>query len=140
MPDEPSQPASVSSSPRLPLHTNRYNIKNVAYSSAPRHTLMTTITTSGGPPGEIHRADLKISDVANLLDDDWIPLARNLGVTDPDIAIIEAEYPSSPHQQVNDQYIYKMHYYSFWEQACHSMGLVSLAGHSDAATLDAAGG
>jgi ankyrin len=92
MPDEPSQPASTTSSPRLPLHTNRYNIKNVAYSSTPRHGVLSV--------GEIHRADLKISDVANLLDDDWIPLARNLGITDADIAIIEAEYPQSPHQQV----------------------------------------
>jgi len=100
MPDEPSLPASVSSSPRLPIHTNRYNIKNVAYSSTPRHTILTTTQTG---PGEIHRADLKISDVANLLDDDWIPLARNLGVTDPDIAIIEAEYPQSPHQQVRSR-------------------------------------
>lgn len=91
MPDEPSLPPSTTSSPRLPLHTNRYNIKNVAYST-PRHGVLSV--------GEIHRADLKISDVANLLDDDWIPLARNLGITDPDIAIIEAEYPQSPHQQV----------------------------------------
>ncbi len=50
MPDEPSLPASVSSSPRLPLHTNRYNIKNVAYST-PRHGVL-----------NIHRADLKISE------------------------------------------------------------------------------
>ncbi|XP_035714744.1 ankyrin-3 isoform X3 [Folsomia candida] len=95
MPDEPSLPPSISSSPRLPLHTNRYNIKNVAYSSTPRHGVLSV--------GEIHRGDLKISDVANLLDDDWIPLARNLGITDPDITIIEAEYPQSPHQQFPSQ-------------------------------------
>lgn len=93
-PDEPSAPPSISSSPRLPLHTNRYNIKNVAYSSTPRQSLLTTMG-----PGEIHRADLKISDVANLLGDDWVPLARHLGITEPDVSIIEAEYPQSPHQQ-----------------------------------------
>lgn len=47
MPDEPSLPPSISSSPRLPLHTNRYNIKNVAYSSTPRHGVLSV--------GEIHR-------------------------------------------------------------------------------------
>lgn len=94
LPDEPSAPPSISSSPRLPLHTNRYNIKNVAYSSTPKQSLLTTVG-----PGEIHRADLKISDVANLLGDDWVPLARHLGITEPDVSIIEAEYPQSPHQQ-----------------------------------------
>lgn len=84
----------MSSSPRLPLHTNRYNIRNAAYSSTPKTSLLTV------GPGEIHKADLKISDVANLLGNDWIPLARHLGIADPDVAIIEAEYPQSPHQQV----------------------------------------
>lgn len=93
LPDEPSAPPSISSSPRLALHTNRYNIKNVALSSTPKQSLLTV------GPGEIHRADLKISDVANLLGDDWVPLARHLGITEPDVSIIEAEYPQSPHQQ-----------------------------------------
>ncbi|CAG7718331.1 unnamed protein product [Allacma fusca] len=93
LPDEPSAPPSMSSSPRLPLHTNRYNIRNAAYSTTPKQSLLTV------GPGEIHKADLKISDVANLLGNDWVPLARYLGIADPDVAIIEAEYPQSPHQQ-----------------------------------------
>ena len=92
LPDEPSAPPSMSSSPRLA--TTRYNIRNAAYSTSPKTTLLTV------GAGEIHKADLKISDVANLLGDDWVPLAKNLGIAEPDISIIEAEYPQSPHQQV----------------------------------------
>ncbi|ODM94834.1 Ankyrin-3 [Orchesella cincta] len=66
----------------------------IAHKPTPKQSLLTTVG-----PGEIHRADLKISDVANLLGDDWIPLARHLGITEPDVSIIEAEYPQSPHQQ-----------------------------------------
>ncbi len=82
----------MASSPRLPGHNNRYNAKSLVYSALPKYL--------APGDGEIHKADLRISDVANLLGDDWIPLSQHLGIADQDVSIIETEYPHSPYQQV----------------------------------------
>ncbi|XP_072156429.1 uncharacterized protein [Bemisia tabaci] len=47
----------------------------------------------------IHRADIRLSDISNLLGEDWVLLAQELGVTDIDVQLIESEYPSSVQQQ-----------------------------------------
>ena len=41
----------------------------------------------------IHRADLRISDIGNLLGPDWVNLAHQLRIPDSDINIIKSEYP-----------------------------------------------
>ncbi|KAG8230065.1 hypothetical protein J437_LFUL009649 [Ladona fulva] len=47
----------------------------------------------------IHRADLRLSDICNLLGTDWIPLANELGIAQDDIHLIKSEYPESVPQQ-----------------------------------------
>ncbi|XP_059488563.1 ankyrin-2 isoform X4 [Neocloeon triangulifer] len=47
----------------------------------------------------IHRADLRLSDICNLLGRDWVPLANELGVQQSEISLIQAEYPESVPQQ-----------------------------------------
>lgn len=47
----------------------------------------------------IHRADLRVSDISNLLGNDWIKLARELEIEDQDINLIISEYPDNVGQQ-----------------------------------------
>lgn len=46
-----------------------------------------------------HRADLRISDIGNLLGSDWIRVAHELDIEDSDINIIKSEYPDNEGQQ-----------------------------------------
>ena len=43
----------------------------------------------------IHRADLRISDIGNLLGSDWVRVAHALDIADSDINIIKSEYPDN---------------------------------------------
>jgi len=47
----------------------------------------------------IHRADLRISDIGNLVGSDWVNLAHELDISDSDINIVTSEYPDSDGQQ-----------------------------------------
>merc|ERR1712156_330481 len=47
----------------------------------------------------IHKADLKISDIGNLLGSDWVMVAHELEIPDSDINIIKTEYPENEGQQ-----------------------------------------
>ncbi|XP_046392833.1 ankyrin-3 isoform X28 [Ischnura elegans] len=47
----------------------------------------------------IHKADLRLSDICNLLGLDWIQLANELGIAQDDIHLIQSEYPDSVPQQ-----------------------------------------
>ena len=47
----------------------------------------------------IHRADLRISDIGNLLGPDWVRCAHELAIEDSDINIIKSEYPDNEGQQ-----------------------------------------
>ena len=47
----------------------------------------------------IHKADLKISDIGNLLGPDWVKVAHELDIPDSDINIIKSEYPDNEGQQ-----------------------------------------
>ena len=47
----------------------------------------------------IHRVDLRISDIGNLLGSDWVKLAHELAIPDSDINIIKSEYPDNDGQQ-----------------------------------------
>ena len=47
----------------------------------------------------IHKADLKISDIGNLLGNDWVRCAHELEIPDSDINIIKSEYPDNDGQQ-----------------------------------------
>ncbi|KAJ4434069.1 hypothetical protein ANN_16388 [Periplaneta americana] len=45
------------------------------------------------------RTDLRLSDISNLLGEDWVPLASELGITTSDINLVKSECPSSVAQQ-----------------------------------------
>lgn len=47
----------------------------------------------------IHRAELRLSDIANLLGRDWPKLAAQLEVEESDINIIKSDYPDDTVQQ-----------------------------------------
>lgn len=66
--------------------------------------LSTPLTLRGkylllGRPDAIHRATIRLTDIANLLDKDWEPLAEELNIPPNDIALIKQEYPDKPAQQ-----------------------------------------
>ena len=46
----------------------------------------------------IHKADMHLSDICQLLKNDWIPLAKELGVPETDIDLINAEYAEDKNQ------------------------------------------
>ncbi|KAG5900648.1 hypothetical protein JTB14_005921 [Gonioctena quinquepunctata] len=50
-------------------------------------------------PDTIHRADFRLSDICNLLDDDWEKLAMELDIPPSDIELIKEEYPENHPQQ-----------------------------------------
>ncbi|KAL1459915.1 hypothetical protein WDU94_011862, partial [Cyamophila willieti] len=45
------------------------------------------------------RTELRLSDISNLLENDWIPLASELKISNEDINQIQAENPGSEAQQ-----------------------------------------
>jgi len=45
------------------------------------------------------RTDLRLSDISNLLGEDWVPLASELGITNSDVNLVKSECPSSVAQQ-----------------------------------------
>nr|XP_014098225.2 ankyrin-3 [Bactrocera oleae] len=47
----------------------------------------------------IHRADIRLSDVCNFIDGDWMHLAKELDVPETDYEVINAEYTASPYQK-----------------------------------------
>ncbi|XP_049858172.1 ankyrin-3-like isoform X8 [Schistocerca gregaria] len=50
-------------------------------------------------PDAIHRADIRLSDISNLLGSDWVALAGELGVSTSDVNLIKTEYPDNVNQQ-----------------------------------------
>ncbi|XP_069685687.1 ankyrin-3-like isoform X5 [Periplaneta americana] len=50
-------------------------------------------------PDTIHRADIRLSDISNLLGADWVPLATELGLSTSDVNLIKSEYPDNVSQQ-----------------------------------------
>ncbi|XP_074025695.1 uncharacterized protein isoform X3 [Leptinotarsa decemlineata] len=50
-------------------------------------------------PDTIHRADFRLSDICNLLDEDWEKLAMELDIPPSDIELIREEYPENHPQQ-----------------------------------------
>lgn len=48
---------------------------------------------------EILKADIRVSDISELLNNDWEKLAHELDVPDSDIALIKSEYPDDKKQQ-----------------------------------------
>jgi ankyrin len=57
------------------------------------------MVTALGHPDSIHRADIRLSDISNLLGADWVPLALELGVPTSDVNLIKTEYPGNINQQ-----------------------------------------
>ena len=53
----------------------------------------------------IHRADLRISDIGNLLGPDWVNLAHELRIPDSDINIIKSEYPENEGNIGNENHV-----------------------------------
>lgn len=52
-----------------------------------------------GKPDTIHRADFRLSDICNLLDEDWEKLAQELDIAPSDVELIKEEYPENHPQQ-----------------------------------------
>lgn len=52
-----------------------------------------------GRPDAIHRATIRLTDIANLLNTDWEQLAEELNIPPNDVALIKQEYPDKPAQQ-----------------------------------------
>ncbi|XP_030749087.1 ankyrin-3-like isoform X3 [Sitophilus oryzae] len=50
-------------------------------------------------PDTIHRADFRLSDICNLLDEDWEKLALELDIPPSDVELIKEEYPENHPQQ-----------------------------------------
>lgn len=57
------------------------------------------LITQQGKPDTIHRADFRLSDICNLLDEDWVKLAAELDIAPSDINLIQEEYPNNNPQQ-----------------------------------------
>lgn len=47
---------------------------------------------SVGGVDQISRAELRLTDIADALQSDWVPLARQLGLTQHEIITIQREY------------------------------------------------
>ncbi|XP_042242859.1 ankyrin-2-like isoform X23 [Homarus americanus] len=47
----------------------------------------------------IHKADLRLTDISNMLGTDWVALAHELEINDSDINIIKSQYPDNAPQQ-----------------------------------------
>ncbi|XP_069942408.1 ankyrin-2 isoform X21 [Cherax quadricarinatus] len=47
----------------------------------------------------IHKADLRLTDISNMLGTDWVALAHELEISDSDINIIKSQYPDNAPQQ-----------------------------------------
>merc|ERR1711915_505721 len=47
----------------------------------------------------IHKADLRLSDISNMLGSDWVGLAHELDISDSDINLIKSQYPDNVSQQ-----------------------------------------
>jgi len=54
----------------------------------------------GGGGDQISRAELRLTDIADALQSDWVPLARQLGLTQHEIIVIQRDY-----QYVGEQVI-----------------------------------
>ncbi|XP_046489658.1 microtubule-associated protein futsch isoform X15 [Neodiprion pinetum] len=52
-------------------------------------------------PDAIHRATIRLTDIANLLDKDWEKLAEELNIPPNDVQLIKQEYPGKPAQQAD---------------------------------------
>lgn len=50
-------------------------------------------------PDTIHKADIRLTDICNLLGNDWKALAEELGVPPSDTKLICSEYADNPPQQ-----------------------------------------
>lgn len=48
---------------------------------------------------EYYRPDPRLADMSNLLGEDWVPLANQLGLTTSEINVIKSEYPDSVAKQ-----------------------------------------
>lgn len=48
---------------------------------------------------DYYRPDPRLADMSNLLGDDWVPLANQLGLTSSEINVIKSEYPDSVAKQ-----------------------------------------
>lgn len=52
-----------------------------------------------GRPDAIHRATIRLTDIANLLDKDWEKLAEELNIPPNEVSTIKKEYSNKPAQQ-----------------------------------------
>ncbi|XP_055644477.1 ankyrin-3-like isoform X3 [Toxorhynchites rutilus septentrionalis] len=77
------------------LNFDQHSIVNAANRSK---TLNFTFQ-NGDAVSEIHKADIKITDICNLLGSDWPLLAEELQISPSDVDLIKVEYPNDEAQQ-----------------------------------------
>lgn len=80
-------------------YINRYS--SASANSTDPHNLRMLLNGSGfyTPSDEIHKADIRLSDICNLLGSDWDKLAKELDVPESDIDLIKSEYVDKPSHQ-----------------------------------------
>lgn len=80
-------------------YTNRYSA--ISTNSTDAQNLRVLLNGSGfyTPADEIHKADIRLSDICNLLGSDWEKLAKELDVPETDIDLIKSEYVDKPSHQ-----------------------------------------
>lgn len=54
-----------------------------------------------GEADQISRAELRLTDIADALQSDWVPLARQLGLTQHEIISIQRDYTYVSEQVTN---------------------------------------
>ena len=54
-----------------------------------------------GGVDQISRAELRLTDIADALQSDWVPLGRQLGLTQPEIIAIQRDYAYVSEQVIN---------------------------------------
>lgn len=64
-----------------------------------KRRIVTCLKFSAGKADTIHRASLRLTDISNMLGNDWVALAHELEISDSDINIIKSQYPDNAPQQ-----------------------------------------
>lgn len=77
------------------LH-NYISITNILYNNNNNHYYYCYFTEQ---IDTIRRADIRLSDISNMLGDNWPSLAAELGILQSDISIIQSEYPGNTQRQ-----------------------------------------
>lgn len=96
-----SLPEKIFSADNTEEHSYIHRYSSASASSTDPNNLRVLLNGGGfyTPSDEIHKADIRLSDICNLLGSDWDKLAKELDVPDSDINLIKSEYNDKPSHQ-----------------------------------------